>query len=252
MSQPTHNRPGDGADIDPLLLFATEIGTVVLPVPATEIPKKIERPAPSAELVALRTRADAAERALRESRREVAALKRQMATLVTAARDKPRAHVGRWSIVAAASLAVLIVAATAFWPTMPLPQSVVPDPERVADLEPAPVPEVATPFVPAAVPTPLPAKQVSARVPQRPEPRPTTTYYGTLSIDAVPGGEVFLNRKSVGKTPLRLSDLRAGSHLVWIQREGHRRFTRVVLVPAGKVSRVSVALEPDNSLAGRP
>jgi hypothetical protein len=74
--------------------------------------------------------------------------------------------------------------------------------------------------------------------------RSSAPYVGTLTIDASPPGEVFLNRKSVGHTPLRLDKLRAGSHLIWIQREGHRRWTRVVAVAADKISRVSAELDP--------
>jgi hypothetical protein len=43
---------------------------------------------------------------------------------------------------------------------------------------------------------------------------------------------------------MRLEDLRAGSHLIWIEREGYRRWTRVVAVAADRISRVSVSLEP--------
>ena len=38
------------------------------------------------------------------------------------------------------------------------------------------------------------------------------------------------NRKTVGSTPLRVEKLRAGSHLIWIERDGYRRWTRVVAV----------------------
>lgn len=69
-------------------------------------------------------------------------------------------------------------------------------------------------------------------------------YVGTLSIDAAPGGEVFIDRKSAGHTPLRVTNLKAGSHLVWIERDGYRRFTRVVQVPADRVSRLWADLEP--------
>jgi len=71
-----------------------------------------------------------------------------------------------------------------------------------------------------------------------------TTYFGTLSIDAEPGGDVYIDRRMVGRTPQRVANLRAGSHLVWIERDGYRRYTTVVQVPANRVSRVSVALEP--------
>lgn len=69
-------------------------------------------------------------------------------------------------------------------------------------------------------------------------------YQGTLSIDAYPAADVFINRRPAGRTPVRLTDLKAGSHLVWIQREGFRRFTRVVQVPADRVTRVSATLDP--------
>lgn len=73
--------------------------------------------------------------------------------------------------------------------------------------------------------------------------RADTAYVGTLSIDASPGGAVFINRQPAGQTPLRVSNLKAGSHLVWIERDGYRRFTRVVQVPANQVSRVFADLE---------
>jgi PEGA domain len=85
-------------------------------------------------------------------------------------------------------------------------------------------------------------RTAAERVPAR------TEYVGTLSIDSEPGGEVFINRQPAGHTPLRVANLKAGSHLIWIERDGYRRFTRVVQVPADRVSRVSASLE---SLATR-
>jgi hypothetical protein len=79
---------------------------------------------------------------------------------------------------------------------------------------------------------------------QPPNVAATAKYVGTLSIDANPDGEVFVNRKSAGRTPLRLTDLRAGSHLIWIERQGYRRWTRVVRVPADRVTLLSAELEP--------
>ena len=67
---------------------------------------------------------------------------------------------------------------------------------------------------------------------------------GTLSIDAARAGEVSIDRQVAGRTPLRAENLRAGSHLIWIEREGYRRWTRVVAVPADRVTRVSAKLEP--------
>jgi hypothetical protein len=102
------------------------------------------------------------------------------------------------------------------------PQPVAPPAAAPPDPEPAPEPAISR------------ARPVQARV----------AYVGTLSIDAAPGGEVFIDRKAAGQTPLRIQNLKAGSHLVWIEREGYRRFTRVVQVPANRVSRVWADLEP--------
>jgi hypothetical protein len=41
-----------------------------------------------------------------------------------------------------------------------------------------------------------------------------------------------------------LTNLRAGSHLIWIERAGYHRFTRVVQVIADRVTRLSAELEP--------
>ena len=71
-----------------------------------------------------------------------------------------------------------------------------------------------------------------------------TVYKGTLSVNADrPGAEVFVNRKKVGTAPVRVRNLRAGSHLVWVERDGYRRWTRVITVPAARVTRVSADLE---------
>jgi hypothetical protein len=149
---------------------------------------------------------------------------------------------------------MLVVAAMVGWRgnNSPAPEVVAAQPV-VEAAEPAPAPEKASPFTPVAATSPVPVREGSTRSRQPVEVPLRTWYVGTLSVDAVPaGGEVFINRKSVGKTPARITGLRAGSHLVWIERDGYRLFTRVVSVPADKVTRVSVALEPENQVAARP
>lgn len=252
----------DSAESDPLLLFATEPPTVAAPAPQVEVPKKIEPLQASPELDALVRRAETAERSLRESRKDAAALKRQLATLVSAATDN-RAQARRSAAtlgLAAACLLALVTIGWRFVPAAVPPAVAAAVPPAVAAAAPAMEPEVQPPptespkpiaLVPAAVA--LPRRDATARARERVEPEPRIEYVGTLTIDAVPaGGEVFLNRKSVGIAPVRLTGLRAGSHLVWIRRDGYRRFTRVVLVPADQVSRVSVALEPETAPAVRP
>ena len=50
---------------------------------------------------------------------------------------------------------------------------------------------------------------------------------------------------NVGTAPVRVTNLRAGAHLVWVESEGFRRWTRVVTVPAERVTRVTASLEPE-------
>jgi hypothetical protein len=249
--------PPDRDASDPLFLFDAEPGAgSALKPPAKTSPENsppTQTPVVSPELEAMRVRAETAEKLLRDTRRQVAALKREMATFVTPIANKPPRQ-ARWRGAAAALiLFLLLIGAAAAW------QYNVPGSPRV-EVPPEPV---ATPVTSAAAapppiantipePEPLPARASPARAVSTPvyEPR---EYFGTLSVDAEPAGaEVFINRKSVGKAPARITGLRAGSHLVWIQRAGYRLWTRVVLVPADKVSRVSVALEPDNTVALRP
>jgi PEGA domain len=72
-------------------------------------------------------------------------------------------------------------------------------------------------------------------------------YQGTLSVQSEPAGAtVFVNQTYVGETPLKLPRLRAGSHVVWVQGEGYRRWSAGVLVPADKVTNVRVNLEREN------
>ena len=70
------------------------------------------------------------------------------------------------------------------------------------------------------------------------------TYIGTLAVLSEPAGAaVFVNREYVGATPLNIPRVRAGSHVVWVEGDGYRRWTDSVLVPADKVTRVNVNLE---------
>ena len=94
----------------------------------------------------------------------------------------------------------------------------------------------------AATIEPPPAEPRVRAVPER--QAPAMGYFGGLSIDSYPPGEVFIDRKPAGRTPVRVDKLRAGSHLVWIERDGYRRWTRVVAVTANDMSRVTAQLDP--------
>ena len=69
-------------------------------------------------------------------------------------------------------------------------------------------------------------------------------YVGVLTVDSEPtGSAVFVDRQHVGETPLELTQLRAGSHVVRIERDGYDRWTTAVLVAADKQTRVSAKLQ---------
>jgi hypothetical protein len=69
-------------------------------------------------------------------------------------------------------------------------------------------------------------------------------YVGILAVESEPPGSVvFVDRQLVGNTPLQLRRLRAGSHVVRIERNGYDRWTTAVLVPADKQTRVSAKLQ---------
>jgi hypothetical protein len=69
-------------------------------------------------------------------------------------------------------------------------------------------------------------------------------YIGALMVDSEPmGSVVFVDRQQIGETPLQLTRLRAGSHVVRIERDGYDRWTQAVLVVADKETRVSAKLQ---------
>ena len=238
MSQPAD----EPVDYDVLLQFSTEPGG---------------KPPESAESLAARV--DALEQALYRSSSQIESLKSEVATLVGTVDDigktarrpvtwapKPvstRRRVLTTTAGIVFGLALGVMGST-LWPRNPIdPIVTVAATEGVGE-QPA---EPAVPSQPAEMPagtTPEPAKESAPAIREEP-PAPTPAMYvGTLSIDAAPGGDVFIDREAAGQTPLRIENLKAGSHLVWIEREGYRRFTRVVQVPANRVSRLWADLEP--------
>lgn len=267
------------SDSDPLLEFSSEPGaTPASPPPGSQPAEPVAAPAvsappptdptPSDDVPALRARIDCLEKALEQSASDVRKLKSEVATLVGVAADirrgagragvatpAPPASMRRWLRAALAIAGVFagIVAGAWFWIATGHEQLAPRVASRTADgLQPEtatvdvgaepqrqqPETETAAPaIVPVAAVTPV------SDTPARVAPRPVT-YVGTLSIDASPGGDVFIDRKPAGRTPLRAENLKAGSHLVWIQRDGYRRFTRVVRVPADRVTRLVADLEP--------
>ena len=73
--------------------------------------------------------------------------------------------------------------------------------------------------------------------------RPADEFSGTLSVDSVPSGAaVYINQRRVGETPLRFQRMRAGSHVIWVEREGYERWSTSALVPDGEYIRVNAKL----------
>ena len=270
--------PSTHSDSDPLLAFSSEVrdapqataDRTSTPEATVSVTDTAPRPAvitvdPAIE--ALTSRVVRLERAVDDVKLQNAQLKSDVETLVRAVADirtrasrvpapvaaapaKPRYR------AASAAAAVLLgsVLGVGGWiyasnqvepATPPAPQEV----EAPPPIEgPAPPPVAAPSVEVTAAPVVAQARLVAHHVPKTavpasPEAR-ATMYVGTLSIDADPGGEVFINRQTAGHTPLRVANLKAGSHLVWIEREGYRRWTRVVEVPADRVSRVWADLDP--------
>lgn len=258
---PIDYKNGQVADPDPLADFQHENHVAASvqksagnPKPAIEVPRgDVEIPR------AIRERLQRTEAALAKTQLAVAALQTDLATLVAAVEDfrrqrsrlppppspvrlqksvQKRAVLGVVLLLAAAA-ASWAIAATAIVEETPVhiesDSAVAPLVPAPAAADPAPAVELAT--VAGVAPPPV-RKQVVR------EPSRQSAYVGTLSIDAEPAGEVFINRQVAGRTPLRAENLRAGSHLIWIEREGYRRWTRVVAVAADRVTRVSAELAP--------
>ena len=250
-------------DHDPLLEFSVEPGAMPPPAPFPAEPSQpVAAPiVPAATSVAddaeddiekLRARIHLLEQAADQSAKELREMKVQVATLVGPIKHIKRPAHPVWLPVASAIAGVAIGVATGVCIWMHIGSEQVAPPAPVAAVgepvrESLPVPQsiVAPPqpsIVHAAAITPVstaPARVAPPRV-----GAPPLNYVGTLSIDADPAGDVFIDRKAAGKTPMRAENLKAGSHLVWIERDGYRRFTRVVQVPSGRVTRLVADLEP--------
>lgn len=231
----------ESVDQDLLLAFSTE--------PGEKTPESSE---------SLGTRVEYLERTLLRSASQVESLRAEVATLVTALDDIKRAKIPgvartqrpRRVIAVAATLFAIAtgVAGWMAWPGSPIEGSptrsvamAAPEPPLVEDEKPREA--AATTLVAPTVLTPQVSEDVPVRAARIVEEE--VVYVGTLSIDADPsGGRVYIDRRAAGSTPLRVDNLKAGSHLVWIERDGYRRWTQVVQVRSDRVSRVSASLEP--------
>ena len=256
----------DQGELDPLLAFDSEVSALESPAKPVNVASP---PAPPAgeDMAPLRQRLEQSERSLERAQLEIASLKSDLATLVNTIDDIKKRLSRRPEVVATppvaplayktgigrpAALVILLLAlGVAIWRAASVVLVGIPEPapidsESLMPLNaPAPVSEIARPTIalPAAATTPAPvARSVRQNVEREPVAR--AAYVGTLSIDSAPAGEVFIDRQVAGRTPMRAEQIRAGSHLIWIERDGYHRWTRVVAVAADRVTRVWADLEP--------
>jgi hypothetical protein len=92
--------------------------------------------------------------------------------------------------------------------------------------------------VPAA-PTPPAASRPGVPAPQTPG-----SFVGGLFIDSRPqGASVLLDGHAVGQTPLRLSEVPVGTHIVRLELVGKRPWSSSTRVVSGEIARVTGSLD---------
>jgi serine/threonine-protein kinase len=103
---------------------------------------------------------------------------------------------------------------------------------------------------PASSPAPRPAPAAAPRATPRPappppeEPQSSTVYTGSIYVDSRPrGARVSIDGKAVGVTPLRVSDVRIGTHVVRLELPDHRLWSSTTRVISGQEQRVTGSLE---------
>jgi tetratricopeptide (TPR) repeat protein len=66
--------------------------------------------------------------------------------------------------------------------------------------------------------------------------------FGALTVNALPFGEVLLDGKSLGTTPVRVEKLPVGKHTLRVIREGYEDFERTVVVEEGQTKNLVAEL----------
>jgi hypothetical protein len=71
-------------------------------------------------------------------------------------------------------------------------------------------------------------------------------FAGALAVESIPdGAAVIVDRTYIGVSPIRVLQLRAGSHVVWVEHEGYERWTAAVRVTADQQTQVAATLQPE-------
>jgi len=104
--------------------------------------------------------------------------------------------------------------------------------------EPRPAPPRSAPARPA------PQRSATPQTPARDEPLSSAVYTGSIYVDSRPrGARVSIDGKPVGVTPLRVGDVRIGTHVVRLELPDHRLWSTTARVTAGQEQRVTGSLE---------
>jgi hypothetical protein len=84
-------------------------------------------------------------------------------------------------------------------------------------------------------------------VTQRPAPRTAATdetVTGAINVESRPAGaSVYLDELLVGTTPVAMSRVAAGEHVIRLERDGYRRWSSSIRVVGGERNRVTASLE---------
>jgi hypothetical protein len=131
---------------------------------------------------------------------------------------------------------------------------------KTAQLDGKPLPTRIPPFLTISVPVlsgmnfmpAEPRMPGSTTTPSSVDTRPahavarSSDYFGTLTVQSIPArAAVFIDRQQMGETPLQLPHVHAGSHAIWIERDGYKRWTAAVSVPASTITRVIARLDAE-------
>jgi len=93
---------------------------------------------------------------------------------------------------------------------------------------------------------PAASKEPNRAAAEREDPDRRAVVLGALSVQSLPAGAtVFVDQERVGETPLQVKSLRAGSHVVAVERDGFQRWTSAVRVSAETRAQVIAYLQPD-------
>jgi len=98
--------------------------------------------------------------------------------------------------------------------------------------------------VPLRAVSPGTAARSAGTGPDSSAPARNVGFAGSVLVESRPtAARVFVDGKEVGRTPLLLPDVRAGSHVVRLELDGHRTWTASVRVVSGERRRVTASLE---------